>query len=242
MSESADKLQISPSERAALYRIISLRRDVRAFSSEPVPDEVLVRLLRAAHDGPSVGYSQPWRFVILRSQEARARIAASFEAANAIARLKFHDERRAAYDKLKLQGLQEAPVVIVVGCERTSIETLGRDSMPETDVYSTVCAIQNLWLAARAENLGVGWVSIIDPNEVHAMAGFSEAIQLVAVLCIGKAARPGTLPELERVGWRSRAPLANAIALDTWDGVRDPLLDSELEREELAFRSRFADG
>lgn len=238
----ANELHISSNERAALYRIIALRRDVRAFLNDPITDDVLIRLLRAAHDGPSVGYSQPWRFVVVRSKESRARVMASFEAANAIARLKFHDERRAAYDKLKLQGLEQAPVVLIVGCERSGVETLGRDSMPETDVYSTVCAIQNLWLAARAENLGVGWVSIVDPNEIHKIAGFPKNVQLVAVLCVGKAAHPDRVPELERVGWRDRQPLASVVAGDNWSAERDPGLDAELKREEQAFRSRFARG
>ena len=160
----------SASERAAVYRAIRLRRDVRAdFTSEAVSDDVLERVLEAAHAAPSVGLSQPWRFIVVRELATRRRVRAAFDDANAAAMI-YTGAQSERYARLQLQGILEAPVNLCVVCDDDPPRGhgLGRQTMPETARYSTVCAIQNLWLAARVEELGVGWVSIIDPRALHA--------------------------------------------------------------------------
>src|ERR1700727_1049500 len=157
--------RFSDEERRGVYRAIYERRDVRShFLPDPVPDDVLARILDAAHHAPSVGFMQPWDFILIRDPAVRNEVRENFDRANQQAAAIYEGEKRALYDNLKLAAIVEAPMNICVTCDhrRTKVAGLRRQSNPETDVHSTVCAVQNLWLAARAESLGVGWVSILD--------------------------------------------------------------------------------
>jgi 5,6-dimethylbenzimidazole synthase len=202
-----------------IYEAIYSRRDVRDFRTDPIPDHVLVRILDAAHHAGSVGYMQPWNFVIVRSPEVKRRIYNSFIAENAKAALNYTGERAALYSSLKLAGILEAPVGIAVTCSgnRGGPAVLGRNTMPETDVYSTCCAIQNLWLAGRAEGIGMGWVSILDPATVKQILGIPPTVTLVAYLCLGYPIRFEEEPMLEKVGWGCRLPLGELVFVDAWN-------------------------
>jgi len=209
----------SEAERAAVYRCIFERRDVRGeFLPDEVPDAVLARVLRAAHHAPSVGFMQPWDFVVVRDGAIKARLHAGFLAAHAEAAAMFEPERAATYRSLKLEGLREAPVGICVTCDRDRAGpvVLGRTHQPEMDLYSTVCAVENLWLAARAEGLGVGWVSIIRPEVLREVLAIPEAVVPIAYLCLGRVSHFHEKPELEKRGWARRTPLADLVGYDGW--------------------------
>lgn len=209
----------SPEEREAVYKAIFTRRDVRGqFLPDPIPDDDLLRVLTAAHHAPSVGFMQPWNFLIIRSDQTKRAIAAIFDEANAEAATRF-GERRNEYQLLKLQGIVSAPVNICVTCDRDRAGpvVLGATHMSDMDLFSTVCAVQNLWLAARAEGLGVGWVSILKEDQVKAVLGIPEGIRVVAYLCVGRVSGLYDTPELERRGWRRRLPLPDLIFNEKWD-------------------------
>jgi len=206
-------------EREAVYRAIETRRDVRdEFLDKPLPDELVKRLLTAAHSAPSVGLMQPWNFVLVRAPETRERIWQAFRRANDEAALMFAEEQQAKYRSLKLEGIRKAPLSICVTCDRTrgGAVVLGRTHNPQMDVYSTVCAVQNLWLAARAEGVGVGWVSIFHEAEVKAILGIPDHIEIVAWLCLGYVDRLYQQPELAVKGWRQRLPLEELVFEEGW--------------------------
>ena len=210
--------------RAGLYRAIFSRRDVRGqFVGEPVPDAVLARVLTAAHFAPSVGFMQPWNFLVIKDPVVKARVHEDFMAANNEAAAMFEDERQATYRRLKLEGIREAPVNLCVTCDRDRCGpvVLGRTHMPAMDLYSTVCAVQNLWLAARAEGLGMGWVSILHPDRLRDLLGIPERVVPVAYLCLGYVSHFKDRPDLESAGWRSRLPLEDLIHFDRWGGDGD---------------------
>jgi 5,6-dimethylbenzimidazole synthase len=192
-----------------LDRLLHLRRDVRRFSREPLAPSLLDELLDAAGCAPSVGYSQPWRFVLVEGETPRAKVAASFRAANAEALSGYAGEDARIYAGLKLAGLDDAPVQLAVFTdEATGVgRGLGRATMPETLAYSTIAAIQNLWLAARARGIGVGWVSILDPAAVTDALDVPSGWKLTAYLCVGYPLEVSDTPELERAGWESRRGL-----------------------------------
>jgi 5,6-dimethylbenzimidazole synthase len=205
--------------REAVYRCIFSRRDVRGeFLPAPVSDAVLTRLLNAAHHAPSVGFMQPWDFIVIRDPEVKARVHDAFVKANAEAAAMFAGERRALYSRLKLEGIMAAPVNICITCDRarTGPVVLGRTHQPEMDLFSTVCAAQNLWLAARAENIGVGWVSIVAYDDLRAALRIPANIQPVAYLCLGYVSEFFDRPELETAGWNRRMPLADVVRFDGW--------------------------
>jgi 5,6-dimethylbenzimidazole synthase len=210
-------------ERRGVYRAIYERRDIRAqFVPTPIPEHVLGRLLDAAHHAPSVGFMQPWDFIVIRSASVREAIHECFLEANRRAAEIYTGERRALYESLKLEGIREAPVNLCITCDRTREKGsgVGRQSDPGTVLYSTVCAVQNLWLAARAESLGVGWVSILDMDRLRSLLGIPEELVPIAYLCVGYVSQFPEVPELEAVGWESREPLARLIHFDRW-GERD---------------------
>ncbi len=205
--------------RRAVYRTILERRDTRGdFLPDPVAPERLSRVLLAAHHGPSVGFMQPWDFVVLRDLEMRRRVHDLFARANAEAALMFPPERRETYRGLKLEGILEAPLNICVTCDRSRAGpvVIGRTHIPMMDLFSSVCAVQNLWLAARAEGLGVGWVSILDNNALKALLGLPKGVIPVAYLCLGHVRGFHRRPELETAGWRRRLPLADHVHVDGW--------------------------
>jgi 5,6-dimethylbenzimidazole synthase len=205
--------------RDAVYRAIHTRRDVRSqFRPDPVGDDVLTRLLTAAHHAPSVGFMQPWNFIVIRSHAVRARVRAAFEAANTEAAEMFSAEQRALYSSLKLQGISEAPVNLCITCDRTrgGPVVLGRTHNRDMDLYSTVCAVQNLWLAARAEGIGVGWVSIFRDADIREILGLPDHVVPVAYLCLGHVTELYEEPELQAKGWRKRLALDDLVFRDRW--------------------------
>jgi 5,6-dimethylbenzimidazole synthase len=211
--------EFTEAEKRGLYKAIYERRDVRDhFLPVPIPDDVLHKLLDAAHHAGSVGFMQPWSFIVIRSPEVKQRVRALFEEANAVATEVFEGERRAMYSRMKLEGICEAPLNLCVTCDstRNGPHVLGRHTIRETDVYSTCCAVQNLWLAARAEGIGVGWVSIFDPVELRALLRIPSHVLLVSYLCLGYVTEFFSRPQLETVGWQSRLPIDELIFDDYW--------------------------
>ena len=190
------------------------------------PDNVLARLLDAAHHAPSVGFMQPWGFIVIRDREVRDTVHEIFERARLAAAQVYNDDRRAVYETLKLAGIREAPINLCVTCDEATVRGhgLGRQTMKETALYSTVCAVQNLWLAARAEGVGVGWVSILDKPAAQELLHLPPGVQLVAYLCVGYPVEFRPRPMLEEVGWKHRQPLADLVFQDKW-GVQSPLFD-----------------
>lgn len=212
-------MKISQPEREALYKVIYNRRDVRGeFLPDPVPDEVLMRILQAAHHAPSVGFMQPWDFLVVRDPAIKRRIKEGFLTAHSEAAEMFSEEKQEQYCSFKLEGIMEAPLGICITCDRkrTGDVVIGRTANPEMDLYSSVCAVQNLWLAARAENLGVGWVSIIHHEHVRKVLGIPEDIVPVAWLCVGYVSSFHEKPELEQAGWLPRLPLESLVHHEQW--------------------------
>ncbi|WP_349357833.1 5,6-dimethylbenzimidazole synthase [Stappia sp.] len=199
--------------RAAFRELLAWRRDVRRFKRDAVSPELVTEVLEEAHLAPSVGNSQPWRFVLVDNAARRARVRESFRAANAEALAEYSGARAATYARLKLAGLEDAPVHLAVFCDEGTGQGagLGRRTMPEMLAYSCVCAINTLWLAARARGLGVGWVSILDPDAVTDALDVSTHWRLIAYLCIGWPVETHRDPELERAGWEARRGLTERV-------------------------------
>jgi nicotinate-nucleotide--dimethylbenzimidazole phosphoribosyltransferase len=209
----------SADERRAVYRAMYARRDVRSYLPDAVPEAVLSRILDAAHHAPSVGFMQPWSFVVVRDLEKRRAVHAHFLRVNAEAVQVFDGEdRKRAYAALKLQGILDAPINLLVTCdpERAGPHVLGRFTTRETDVYSTCLAIQNLWLAARAEGVGVGWMSLMDHRAMADLLGVPKHILPIAYLTLGYPVELRDTPMLADVGWRGRLPLADLVFEDAW--------------------------
>ncbi len=183
-----------------------LRRDVRGnrFINQTLPDDILDRILRAGMMAPSVGFSQPWRFVRIRNTTIRERVADIFKEENSKAESLFADQKQAQYQQLKLEGIRESAVNIAVFYEHSQNPVLGQTSMEEAGLYSVVCAIQNMWLMARALNVGMGWVSILDAASMEELLGAKENQRFVAYLCIGYVDTFYDRPELETLGWAER--------------------------------------
>lgn len=214
----------SEDERAAVYRAIFSRRDVRSqFTDRPVGEDVLLRLLTAAHHAPSVGLMQPWNFIVVRDEGVKERVQAAFAEANAQAVKMFGPDRRPLYSSLKLEGIRQAPVSICITCDRNrgGPVVLGRTHAPEMDLYSTVCAVQNLWLAARAEGIGAGWVSIFRAGALREILGLPEGVVPVAWLCLGYVDELYEQPELAAKGWATRLPLDQLIYRNVWGQCND---------------------
>ncbi len=210
---------ISEAERAAFYKTVYSRRDTRGeFKSDAIPDETLMRILDAAHHAPSVGFMQPWDFIIVKNPEIKKQIKAGFEIAHKEAAEMFSEDKQKQYKSFKLEGIVEAPVGICITCDRsrTGKVVIGRTANPEMDLYSAVCAVQNLWLAARAENLGVGWMSIIQHDRLKAILGIPEKIVPIAYLNMGFVSHFHEQPELENLGWLPRLPLSSLLHWDQW--------------------------
>ncbi len=214
----------SDAERAAVYKAIYTRRDVRGeFLPEPVPAAVLSRILEAAHHAPSVGFMQPWDFIVVTDPEVKRRVKEGFQVAHEEATALFQGERRTLYQSLKLEGITDAPLGICVTCDqsRTGPVVIGRTANPEMDLYSAVCAVQNLWLAARAENLGVGWVSIIHHDALRSALGIPPEIIPIAYLCVGYVSHFHEKPELETAGWLPRVAMDSLVHRERWQGEQE---------------------
>ncbi|MDX1553074.1 MAG: 5,6-dimethylbenzimidazole synthase [Marinobacter sp.] len=224
----------SAEETQGLYRAIHERRDVRSqFLPDPIPPDVLARLLSAAHHAPSVGFMQPWDFIVIDSTDVRRAVLSIFEEENRKAADNYEGERHTQYKSLKLQGILESPVNLCITCDRSrgGTHVLGRNSIVETDLFSTCLAVQNFWLAARAEGIGAGWVSILDQNKLARALNLPEHVYPLAYLCLGYVSEFLDQPELEKKGWRARLPLSELVHGNSWgEPVTEPALDAELRK------------
>lgn len=215
-------IRFSDDERGGVYRAIYERRDVRSrFVPEPLPDDVLSRILDAAHHAPSVGFMQPWEFIVITDAGVRRAVREQFDVANRRAADAYTGERRDLYDRLKLEAIVDSAVNICVTCDPAVARGhgLGRQTAPHTAMYSAVCAIQNCWLAARAEGVGVGWVSILDADAIHRILTIPPHIVIVGYLCLGYVSAFDAEPALATQGWERRVPLAKTLHFERYGGV-----------------------
>jgi 5,6-dimethylbenzimidazole synthase len=198
---------------ARLRDLLMWRRDVRRFRRDPLPDGLLKTLIDLACLSPSVGLSQPWRFVTIDDAARRGAIRQNFAACNAAALAAQSGERAALYARLKLAGLEEAPCHLAVFADRSTAQGhgLGRHTMPEMIDYSAVTAVHTIWLAARARGIGMGWVSILDPADVAATLDIPADWKFIGYFCLGYPQHDDTVPELERMGWEERRRPSSVI-------------------------------
>jgi nicotinate-nucleotide--dimethylbenzimidazole phosphoribosyltransferase len=209
----------NPAQTEAFYQVAGARRDIRnGFLPDPVDDDVLTRVLAAAHQAPSVGLSQPWDFLILREREVRERVQRLAQGQRDAFAATLPWARALAFSRLKVEAIMESPVNVVVTCDPTrgGRHVLGRHAQPRVAEYSAVCAVQNLWLAARAEGLGVGWVSFFEEHELVGALGLPDHVTVVAYLCVGHVAEFPPAPELVMSGWARQRPLAWAVHEGRW--------------------------
>ena len=214
--------EFSTEQQQGLYRAIFSRRDIRTFKTDPIPTDALARIIRAAHHGPSVGFMQPWDFIMVQDTEIRQKVKDLFDRERQAASNFFDEPRRSHYLSLKLEGILESPVNICITCDPTRAEVvLGRNSIPDTDLYSTCCAVQNLWLAARAEGIGVGWVSILKQAQLRQILGVPHHVIPVAYLCLGYPVKFPEEPVLQTAGWRNRMEVEGLVHFDGWQNQDD---------------------
>jgi nicotinate-nucleotide--dimethylbenzimidazole phosphoribosyltransferase len=204
-------------EREVVHRVIAERRDVRRFRPDAVPEDVLKRVLEAAHRAPSVGLMQPWRLIVINDLDTRVAVRRLAQRERLRQADRF-DERTRQFLDQKIEGVVEAPLGLCVCCDHgdPNVEVLGRGTIPDTDIYSAACAIENLWLAARAEGLGVGWVSFYRPEDLRALLGIPARVDPIAYLCIGWPDERPVRPGLEAAGWSSRVPLDAVVMGERW--------------------------
>lgn len=212
--------RFSDEQRKGLYRAIHERRDVRSqFRPDPIAPDVLARLLKAAHHAPSVGFMQPWDFLIVDRLDVKLAVKALYDEANAEAARNYSGDRADQYRRLKLEGIVESPINLCITCDRQrgGPHVLGRNTMLDADLFSTCLAVQNLWLAARVEGIGVGWVSIVDPARLADVLQLPAQVYPLAYLCLGYVSEFLPRPELEMAGWRSRLPIEQLLHHNTWN-------------------------
>jgi 5,6-dimethylbenzimidazole synthase len=202
-----------PALRAHLRDLLAWRRDVRNFRSDPLPSRLVERLLETASFAPSVGLSEPWRFIIVNDPETRKAVRANFETCNAEALSAQDETRQALYARLKLAGLDQAPSHVAVFAEHDCAQGhgLGRRTMPDTLDYSAAIAIHTVWLAARLEGVGLGWVSILDPDAMAMALNVPQSWRFIGYLCIGYPQEEHDVPTLQRAGWEARKPASCRI-------------------------------
>jgi len=209
----------SEQEKESFYKAIYSRRDVRSnFTSEPIDTQVLMRILEAAHHAPSVGFSQPWNFILVRNIETRKKIKESFENEKARRSKLIEEPRRSKYLSYKLEGILESSINVCVTYDPKKFGpfVIGRSSMPETGTFSVCCAVQNMWLAARTEGIGVGWVSILSNETLREALNIPDHVVPVAYLCLGHVNKFETKPDLETSGWLPRLKLDDVIYHEKW--------------------------
>ncbi|MHC1479126.1 5,6-dimethylbenzimidazole synthase [Frateuria aurantia] len=207
----------SDTERAAVYRAIHERRDMRHFLPDPVDPAILQRLLQAAHHAPSVGFMQPWRVIRITAPELRAGLVEIVERER-LATAEALGERGGAFMKLKVEGIRDCGELLVMNLmDGREAHIFGRRTLPEMDLASVACAIQNMWLAARAEGLGMGWVSLFDVDAVRALLGVPVGAKPVAILCLGHVAEFYPAPMLQQEGWKQRMELQDCLLENRWD-------------------------
>ena len=211
-------------EKQGFYKAIYSRRDVRThFTSEPISDNILTKILHAAHHAPSVGFSQPWNFVLIKDNNTKKIIKESFQIEHKHASELIEDPKRSEYLSFKLEGIMESPVNICVTYDPTKFGpfVIGRTSIPEAGIYSVCCAIQNLWLAARTEGIGLGWVSILSNDVLKEQLKLPEHVIPIAYLCLGHVSNFEIKPDLERVGWLPRLDLKDVVYYEKWEQKED---------------------
>jgi 5,6-dimethylbenzimidazole synthase len=231
--------------RRGLYETIFRRRDMREFRPDPVPDEVLARVLMAAHHAGSVGFTQPWDFIIVRDMAVRREVKRLFEEERLRNAAQFTGKRREKFLSLKLEGIVESALNLIVTCEpdRFGPGVLGKTAIEEVEIYSTCLAIENLWLAARVEGLGVGWVSILRNDVLRQIFGIPKPVIPIAYLCIGYVESFPARPVLERAGWAQRLSPRMLLHFDSWE--RGPSQSERLSRlveDPEIWRDIFPDG
>lgn len=221
--------------KEGLYQAIFRRRDVRSFRSDPIPPETLARILAAAHHAGSVGFMQPWNFLLVENRQTRQRIRDHVEAQRLKAAEAFEGERKEKYLAYKLEGILDSALNICVTCDPTRFgpAVIGRNTIRDTDIYSTCCAIQNLWLAARVEGIGVGWVSILEPACLRDILGIPPHVLPVAYLCMGYVPEFAAQPMLQTTGWLPKLPLTDVVFSEGWGAKPDGVLCKELKNDEL---------
>lgn len=230
--DAAARPAFDDADREAVYRAIFTRRDVRSdFTDEPVDDPTLARILNAAHHAPSVGFMQPWNFIVIRDQAMRDQVRDLFLKARGEEAAHIAEGRQALYRKLRLEGICESALNLCITCnrERARDSPLGRWHNPEMDLFSTVCAVQNLWLAARTEGIGVGWVSILDTTALKSLLSIPDQVVPVAYLCVGRVAEFSPRPELETKGWRSRLSPSELIMSESYGGEGEGQLKAAID-------------
>lgn len=216
--------RLTEEEKRGFYRTVYSRRDVRSrFLQRPIPDEVLGRILHAAHHAPSVGFSQPWNFVLIRDSKTRKRIKESFDAERDRSSRMVEGQKRSKYLSLKLEGILESAVNLCVTYDPTKFGpfVIGRTSIPDAGMYSVCCAIQNLWLSARAEDVGVGWVSILSNDVLRDALALPDHIVPIAYLCLGYVEGFAEKPDLESAEWLPRLDLKDVVYFERWDDTTD---------------------
>lgn len=214
-----------PDDIGALGRVIGARRDIRRFRPDPVPEAVLGTVLEAGHRGPSVGHSQPWRFIVVTEAATRDRAAVMADRCRLRQAAGMTEESARGLLDLRLEGIREAPLGIVVACDRRTpaAGVLGRATFPDTDLWSCAAAIENMWLTARAHGLGLGWVTLFEPAELAGLLGLPDGVETLGWLCLGWPDERPPEPGLERAGWSKRLPLEQVVMRERWSEVSAPV-------------------
>ena len=205
-------------EKQALYKVIYTRRDVRTFLAQKIPDEIIMNILNAAHHGPSVGFMQPWNFILVSSDETKERLAWAADKERRALAIHYEGEKQNKFLSLKIEGIKQAPLTICVTCDPTrgGSHVLGRNSIPETDIMSTACAIQNMWLAACVEGVAMGWVSFYKKNDIRDILKIPFHIDPIALISIGYTEDYPIKPILETENWGNRDNIKDLIFKETW--------------------------
>ena len=210
----------SKEEKDGLYKAIFSRRDVRShFTSKSIDEEILTRILKAAHHAPSVGFSQPWNFILIKDEDTKKKIKESFERERELSSDMVKEPRKSKYLSFKLEGILDSPVNLCVTYDPSKFGpfVIGRTSIPDTGIYSVCCAVQNLWLAARTEGIGVGWVSILSNEVLKNVLNLPNHVTPIAYLCLGYVEKFAEKPDLEKAGWLPRLNLKDVVYYEKWE-------------------------
>ncbi len=216
--------EFTDEEKNGLYKAIHSRRDVRShFSSRSIEEEILSKILNAGHHAPSVGFSQPWNFILIKDPQTKRKIKNSFELEKENSSRLIEEPKKSKYLSFKLEGILESPVNLCVTYDPSKFGpfVIGRSTIPEAGLYSVCCAIQNLWLAARTEGVGVGWVSILSNDVLKDVLDLPNHIVPVAYLCLGYVDQFEPKPDLETAGWLPRLGLKDVIYFEKWDDKKN---------------------
>lgn len=212
--------EFTEEEKRGFYKAIYSRRDVRShFTSKPIENEILSKILNAAHHAPSVGFSQPWNFILIKDSSTKKKIKESFEMEKNQSSQLVEEPKRSKYLSFKLEGILESPVNLCVTYDPSKFGpfVIGRTSIPEAGLYSVCCAIQNLWLAARTEGIGLGWVSILSNDTLKDVLELPEHVIPIAYLCLGYVDEFAEKPDLEKAGWLPRLDLKDVVFFEKWE-------------------------